>query len=125
MCAINKERHREKYGTKLDFSFKEHHIDMNDSPRSGRPSEFDKNCINASIPDDPRQLTRELGTTINCGKSTIVRHLHSMNNVQHLIGCENEKKKQKSVLFYFMTSSGFYVQYYYDYILHDVDSIQY
>lgn len=43
--------------------FQESHFDMNDSPRSERPSEFDKDHLDALIHTDPHQSSRELHFT--------------------------------------------------------------
>ena len=40
--------------------FKEDRFDINDTPRSGRPSWFYEDCLNTLIHSDSRQCTREL-----------------------------------------------------------------
>ena len=62
--------------------FKDDCFDISDTPRSGRPSGFDGDCLNTLIHNDPRQRTRELANVMNCDHSTIVRHLHSMGMVK-------------------------------------------
>ena len=62
--------------------FKEDRFDMNVTPHSGRPLEFDEDCLNILILNDPRQCTRELLNVINCDHSTFVPHLHSMSKVR-------------------------------------------
>ena len=62
--------------------FKEYRFNFSDTPRSGRPSEFDEDRLNTLILDDQRQCTREVANVINCEHTTIVRHLHSTGKVQ-------------------------------------------
>lgn len=62
--------------------FKEGNFSLEDSPRSGRPSEFDEDRLNDLIHDDPRQTTRELAEKLGCGQTTVVRHLNTMGKVQ-------------------------------------------
>jgi hypothetical protein len=57
---------------------------MSDTRRSGRPTDFDEDLLNALIHADPRQTTRELASEISCNHATIVRHLKSMGKVQKL-----------------------------------------
>ena len=57
-------------------------FDISDTPCSGRPLEFDKNCLKTLIHNDPRQCTRELPNVMNSVLSIIVRHLHSMGKVK-------------------------------------------
>ncbi|KAJ4440506.1 hypothetical protein ANN_08647 [Periplaneta americana] len=49
--------------------FKEGRFDISDTPRSGRPSEFDEDRLNTLIHNDP------LANVMNCDHSTIARHL--------------------------------------------------
>ena len=62
--------------------FKEDRFDNSDTSRSGRPSEFGEVRLNTLIHNDPRQCTLDMTNVINCDHFTIVRHLHSMDNVQ-------------------------------------------
>ena len=62
--------------------FKDDHFVISDTLRSRRPSGFDNNRLNTLIHNDPRQCTGELANVMNCDRSTIVRHLHSMGKVQ-------------------------------------------
>ena len=62
--------------------FKDDHFNISDTPCSGRLSEFDEDCVNTLILNDPRQCTQELVNVINCDHSTTVRHFHSMGKVK-------------------------------------------
>ena len=104
ICAVYGENAIVESTARKWFSrFKMGHFDMNDFPRSGRPSDFDEDRLNASIRDDPRQSTRELGNMMNCDQSTIVRHLHSMGKVQKLgvwvpyVLSENNKNQRVTI----------------------------
>ncbi|KAJ4433062.1 hypothetical protein ANN_15319 [Periplaneta americana] len=46
--------------------FKESRFDISDTPRSGRPLEFDEDRLNTLIHNDPRQCTLELANVMNC-----------------------------------------------------------
>ena len=63
-------------------SFKKNRFDISDTPRSGRPSGFDKERLNTLVHNYPYQCIRELENVMNCDHSTIVRHLHSMGKVK-------------------------------------------
>ena len=63
--------------------FKEGRSDISDTPRSGRPSEFDEYRLNTLIHNDPRQCTRELANVMNCDHSTIAQHLRSIGKVKN------------------------------------------
>ena len=62
--------------------FKEDRFNISDTPRSGKPSGFDEDRLNALIHNDPCQCTRELANVMNCDHSIFVRHLHSMSKVK-------------------------------------------
>ena len=62
--------------------FKEGRFDISHAPSSGRPLGFDEDRLNTLIHNDPRQYSRELANVMNYDHSTLVRHLHSMGNVQ-------------------------------------------
>ncbi|XP_021571064.1 uncharacterized protein LOC110596169 isoform X2 [Carlito syrichta] len=79
ICAVYGENAiGESTARKWFCRFKEGHFDLSDSPRSGRPSGFDEDRLNAVLREDPCQSTRELANVMNCDQSTIVRHLHSL-----------------------------------------------
>ena len=47
-------------------------------PRSGRPSEFDEEHLEALLKENGHQTSRELGEKMNCDHRTILNHLHSI-----------------------------------------------
>ena len=47
------------------YSFKEDLFDISDTPGSGRPSEFDEDCLNTLIHNDPCQCTRKLANVMH------------------------------------------------------------
>ena len=64
--------------------FKNGNFDIDDTPRSGRPSEFDENHLKALLKEESRQTSRELVEKINCDQKTILNHLHSMGFAEKL-----------------------------------------
>ena len=72
----------EKTARKWFSHFEEDRSDISNTPRSGRPSEFDEDRLNTLIHNGPRQCTRELENVMNCEHSTIGRHLYAMDKVQ-------------------------------------------
>ena len=79
--------------------FKEDRFHISDTRRSARPLGFDEYRLNTLIHNDPLQCTLELANVMNCDHPTIVRHLHSMDEVKK-IGCMgiacSKSKPQKS-----------------------------
>ena len=57
--------------------FKNGNFDIDDTPRSGRPSEFDEDHLKALLKEESR-LSRELAEKINCDQKRILNHLDSM-----------------------------------------------
>ena len=57
--------------------FKNGNFDIDNTPRSGRPSEFDEDHLTALL-EESRQTSRELPEKINCHQKTILNHLYSM-----------------------------------------------
>ncbi|KFD59159.1 hypothetical protein M514_08844, partial [Trichuris suis] len=57
---------------------REGNFDLSDSARSGWPSDFDEERLNALVHEDPLQSTRELPEKFGCGHVTVSRHLLSM-----------------------------------------------
>ncbi|KFD70118.1 hypothetical protein M514_17720 [Trichuris suis] len=51
--------------------FREGNFDLSDSVRSGRPSDFDEEKLNALVHENPRQSTRELAQKIGCSHVTV------------------------------------------------------
>ena len=64
--------------------FKNGNFDIDDTPRSGRPSEFDEDHLKALLKEESRQTSRQLAEKINCDQKTILNHLHSMGFAEKL-----------------------------------------
>ena len=64
--------------------FKNGNFDVDNTPRSRRPSEFDKDHLKALLKQESRQTSRELAEKINCDQKTILNHLHSMGFAEKL-----------------------------------------
>ena len=64
--------------------FKNGNFDINDTPYSGRPSEFDKDHLKALWKEESCQASRELAEKINCDQKMISNHLHSMGFAKKL-----------------------------------------
>lgn len=62
--------------------FRDENFDLGDAPRSGRPAELDEDRLAELLQDDCRQTTRELAAELDCGQTTVVRHLQSMGYTQ-------------------------------------------
>ena len=77
----------ERTARKWFSRFTEVRFVISDTPRSERSSGFDEYRLNTLIHNDPSQYTRELANVMNCDHPTIVRHLHSMGNVQKSSVC--------------------------------------
>ena len=71
----------ERKTSKWFSCFKEDSFDINDPPRSGRPSELDEDLFNTLIHNDPRQCTRELANVMSL--SAEVRHRHQRVQLTH------------------------------------------
>ena len=64
--------------------FKNGNFDINDTPRSGRPFEFDEDHLKALLKKESRQTSRELAEKMNCYQKTILNHFHSMGFAEKL-----------------------------------------
>ena len=64
--------------------FKNGNFDIDDTPRSGRPSEFDEDHLKAFLKEESRQTSCKLTEKINCDQKTILNHLHSMGFAEKL-----------------------------------------
>ena len=64
--------------------FKNGNFDIEDTPHSGRPSEFDEDHLKALLKEESRQTSRELAKKMNCDQKTIFNHLHSMGFAKKL-----------------------------------------
>ena len=56
--------------------FKANDFELEDAPRSGRPSEIDLDELKAAIEEDPRQTTRCLADKFKCSHTIIEERLH-------------------------------------------------
>lgn len=66
--------------------FKKGNENLNDLPRSGRPSEFDNSVLKEALEVNNRQTTRELADLLGVTHTTIVRHLAELGKKAKL-GC--------------------------------------
>lgn len=64
--------------------FKNGELDLDDTPRTGRPLEFDEEHLKALLKEDGHQTCRELAEKMDCGLATISRHLQSTGFTQKL-----------------------------------------
>ena len=64
--------------------FKNGNFDIDDTPHSGRPFEFDKDHLKALLKEKSYQTSRKLVEKINCDQKTILNHLHSMGFAEKL-----------------------------------------
>ena len=64
--------------------FKNSNFDINDTPFSERPSEFDKDHRKELLKWESHQTSCELAKKINCNQKTILNHLHSIGFAEKL-----------------------------------------
>ena len=64
--------------------FKNGNFDIDDTPHSGRLSEFDKDHLKALLKEESHQTSCELAEKMNCNQKTILNHLHSMGFAEKL-----------------------------------------
>ncbi|XP_014614921.1 PREDICTED: histone-lysine N-methyltransferase SETMAR-like, partial [Polistes canadensis] len=64
--------------------FKNGDFNVDDMPRSGRPSEFDEERLKSLLKENGRQTSREVGEKMNCDHKTIPNHLHSIGFTKKL-----------------------------------------
>lgn len=62
--------------------FKQNDFTLTDTPRSGRPVEFDVEQLEALLQEDSRQSSRELTEKMGCTHPTVIKHLEEMGKVQ-------------------------------------------
>ena len=81
--------------------FKNANFDIDDTPCSGRPSEFDKDHLKALLKEKSHQTSRELAEKMNCNQKTILKHLHSRGFAEKLgVWVPHElSKKAKKIAF--------------------------
>ena len=83
--------------------FKNGNFDLEDTPRTGRPTEFDEDHLKTLVKEDGRQTCRELAEKMNSSAMTISRHLESLGFVQKLGAwvphalTENNKNKRLKI----------------------------
>ena len=65
-------------------NFKNGNFDIDNTPHSRRPSEFDKDHLKALLKEEGHQTSRELAEKMNCDQKTILNYLHSMEFVEKL-----------------------------------------
>ena len=56
----------ERAAQKWFAKFKNGDFDLDDTPRSGRPSKFDEDRLKALLKEESRQTSRELADKMNC-----------------------------------------------------------
>ena len=64
--------------------FKNGNFDIDNTPCSRRPSEFDKEHPKALLKKESCQTSCELAEKINCDQKMILNHLHSMGFAEKL-----------------------------------------
>ncbi|XP_076047479.1 histone-lysine N-methyltransferase SETMAR-like [Oratosquilla oratoria] len=74
----------ERTAQKWFKKFRSGNFNLEDAPRSGKPSAFDEDALNQLLHEDPRQSTRELEQAIGYDHATVARHLQKMGKVQKL-----------------------------------------
>ncbi|XP_076044784.1 histone-lysine N-methyltransferase SETMAR-like [Oratosquilla oratoria] len=74
----------ERTAQKLFKKFRSGNFNLEDAPRSGKPSAFDEDALNQLLHEDSRQSTRELEQAIGYDHATVARHLQKMGKVQKL-----------------------------------------
>ncbi|UYV84040.1 hypothetical protein LAZ67_X000965 [Cordylochernes scorpioides] len=78
----------ERAAQKWFAKFKNGDLDLEDTPRSGRPSEFDEEHLKALLKEDGCQTTRELAEKMKCSAVTISNHLQSIGFLKNSeLGC--------------------------------------
>ena len=85
ICKVyGEEAITERTAQKWFQKFREGIFNLDDAPRSGRPSDFDEETLNLLIHEDPRQSTRDLEQATGYDHATVARHLRQMGKVQKL-----------------------------------------
>ena len=64
--------------------FKNGNFDIDDTPCSRRPSEFDKDRLKALLKEESHQTSCKLAEKMNCDQKTILNHLYSMGFAKKL-----------------------------------------
>ena len=74
----------ESTAKKWFVKFKNGNFKIDDTPRSGRPSEFDEDYFKALLKEESCQTSRALAKKMNCDQKTILYHLYSMECAEKL-----------------------------------------
>ena len=74
----------ERAAQKWFAKFKNSDFDLDDTPRSGRPAEFNEEHLKELLKEDGYKTNRELAEKMNCNHETILNHLHSMGFAEKL-----------------------------------------
>ena len=74
----------ESMARKWFAKFKNGNFDINDTPRSKRPFEFDKDHLKALLKEESCQTSCELAKKMNCNQKTILNPFHSMGFAEKL-----------------------------------------
>ena len=64
--------------------FRSRDFDLKDAPRSGRPTEVDKDKIKAIIKNNRRSATQEIAEKLNISHACVERHLKHLGYVNKL-----------------------------------------
>ena len=64
--------------------FKNGNFDIDDTPHSRRPSEFDEDHLKPLLKEESHQTSHELAKKMNCNQTMIFNHLHSMGFAKKL-----------------------------------------
>lgn len=56
-------------------------VNLDDQPRSGRPSDLDNEDLVCTLEDEPSSSSRDLGAILGVDHKTILRHLHQLDYV--------------------------------------------
>ena len=64
--------------------FKSGNYDVDDQPRSGRPSELDDRALLELVERDTRQSSRAMAATMGCSHQTILSHLEALGKTRKL-----------------------------------------
>ena len=85
ICMVYKEGVIDKSLARKWFAkFKNGNFDIDDTPCSGRPSEFDEDHLKALLKEESHQTSRELAEKMNCNQKMILNYLHSIGFAKKL-----------------------------------------
>jgi len=79
ICAVEGEDTiAERTAQKWFKRFKNHDMDIEDNPRSGRPTIVDHEQLQAAVEENPGSSTQELADELGPSQSTIWRHIRML-----------------------------------------------